>query len=289
MAPSSGHLRPASAGACSESPREGSLSVVVPARNEAANLVQLVDEIVASCRLLCRQNAAGRPSSVRGFELLIVDDASMDETASVLEQLRSAVPELRVLCLKANAGQSAALLAGIRAAEGEWIATLDADLQNDPADLPRLWDALGDHDAALGWRRIRRDRWSRRAVSRAANLIRNAVLKQSIRDTGCAIRIFRRADALTLPPFHGMHRFLGPLLLRQGCRVVQIAVNHRPRGHGRSHYNLWNRSWRVVIDLFGVAWLMRRAIRYEVVEPMKAGHTLTGRHHHHQPVQALSR
>jgi glycosyltransferase involved in cell wall biosynthesis len=161
-------------------------------------------------------------------------------------------------------------VAGIRSARGDWIATLDADLQNDPADLVRLWEALPGHDVALGWRAERRDAWSRRIVSRWANRVRNGVLGQSIRDTGCSVRIFPRAAALRLPVFRGVHRFLGPLLLREGCRLVQVPVGHRHRPHGRSHYNLWNRSIQVVIDLLGVAWLLRRPLGYRVVQAWDA-------------------
>ena len=152
-------------------------------------------------------------------------------------------------------------MAGIRAARGNWIATLDADLQNDPADLIRLWRALPGHDAVLGWRVKRQDVWSKRLISYWANLLRNKVLGQSIRDTGCSVRIFPRALALRLPTFNGMHRFFGSLLLREGCRLVQVPVHHRPRSHGRSHYNFWNRSFQVVIDLLGVIWLMHRPLR----------------------------
>ena len=154
-------------------------------------------------------------------------------------------------------GQSAATVAGIRAARGNWIATLDADLQNDPADLVRLWNALPGHDAALGWRLNRQDVWSKRLISRWANLVRNLLLGQSIHDSGCSVRIFRREMALRLPVFRGVHRFLGPLFLREGCRLIEVPVHHRPRPHGQSHYNFWNRSLQVVLDLFGVAWLMR--------------------------------
>jgi glycosyltransferase involved in cell wall biosynthesis len=181
-----------------------------------------------------------------------------------LKSLAADYPELRAVVLAVGVGQSAATIAGIRAARGDWIATLDADLQNDPADLVRLWDALPGHDAVLGWRVKRRDAWSKRVISRWANRVRNAVLGQSIRDTGCSVRIFPRALALRLPMFCGVHRFFGSLLLREGCRLVQVPVRHRPRPHGRSHYNLWNRSIRVVADLFGVAWLLRRTLRYRV-------------------------
>jgi glycosyltransferase involved in cell wall biosynthesis len=196
---------------------------------------------------------------------VIVDDGSTDATARVLRELAGTYPEVRPLRLRASVGQSAATVAGFRAARGDWIATLDADLQNDPADLVALWNALPGYDVALGWRVKRADVGSKRAVSRLANWVRNAVLGQSIRDTGCSVRIFPRTVALRLPLFQGVHRFFGPLFLREGCRVVQVPVNHRPRPHGRSHYNLWNRSLRVIVDLAGVAWLMRRPVLHETL------------------------
>ena len=218
----------------------------------------------------CDLREAGGPRRLAGFEIIVVDDASTDRTPAVLRGLAADYPELRVLVLADGVGQSSATLAGIRAARGDWIATLDADLQNDPADLVRLWEALPGHDAALGWRVERQDVWSRRVISRWANRVRNGVLGQSIRDTGCSVRIFPREVALRLPAFRGVHRFFGPLLLREGCRLVQVPVGHRPRPHGRSHYNLWNRSIQVVVDLLGVAWLLRRPLRYRVVQAWDA-------------------
>jgi glycosyltransferase involved in cell wall biosynthesis len=252
-----------------------SLSVVVPAKNEARSLPRLVDEIVVALRPLIAEDRPSAGTRLDWFEVVVVDDGSTDETPALLDRLATAFPELRSVRLARNVGQSSATAAGFRAARGGWVATLDADLQNDPADLARLWDALPGHDAALGWREKRRDVWSKRIISRWANRIRNAVLGQSIRDTGCSVRIFPRAVALRLPMFQGCHRFFGPLLIREGCTIIQRPVNHRPRPHGSSHYNLWNRSARVVVDLLGVAWLMRRGVQYEVIHEPSA---LTPRH-----------
>jgi dolichol-phosphate mannosyltransferase len=238
------------------------LSVVVPAKNESASLPQLVAEVADALRPL-QEFRAGKPR-LHGFEIVLVDDGSTDATPRVLRELRTTYPELRPVTLAQNVGQSAATAAGLRAARGDWVATLDADLQNHPADLAALWDALPGHDAALGWRMKREDVWSKRLISRCANAVRNRVLGQSIRDTGCSVRIFPRAVALRLPMFHGSHRFFGPLLIREGCRIVQLPVTHRPRPHGTSHYNIFNRSIKVILDLFGVAWLMRRPVRYQV-------------------------
>jgi dolichol-phosphate mannosyltransferase len=238
------------------------LSIIVPAKNEAASLPQLVDEVVRAFRPLLADRVGGH--RLDEFEILVVDDGSTDETAAVLRDLAGLYPELRPIGLASNSGQSAATLAGFRAARGNWVAILDADLQNDPADLATLWDALPGHDAALGWRTKREDVWSKRVISRWANRIRNRVLGQAIKDTGCAVRIFPRDVALRFPMFHGAHRFYGPLLLREGCRIIQVPVTHRPRPHGQSHYTLRNRSIKVVVDLLGVAWLMRRPVRYQL-------------------------
>jgi glycosyltransferase involved in cell wall biosynthesis len=253
-------------GAMAEDPGPGSfLSVIVPAKDEAASLPRLVSEIASALRPLC-DDSSDSPRKLGGFEIVLVDDGSTDDSRQVLEGLRGEYPELEPRFLARNAGQSSAIAAGFRAARGDWVATLDADLQNDPADLAVLWDALPGHDAALGWRVKRQDVWSKRFISRWANRARNRVLGQSIRDTGCSVRIFRRSMALRLPMFRGAHRFMGPLLLREGCRLIQVPVNHRARPHGISHYNFRNRSFKVVVDLFGVAWLMRRPARYEMLE-----------------------
>ena len=238
------------------------LSVVIPARNEAPSLAQLIGETSSSLRGICQR----RTRALDGFEIIVVDDGSTDETCLVLSDLIAIYPELRALTLAPGVGQSGAIVAGIQAAIGNWIATLDGDLQNDPADLVRLWNALPGYDVALGWRRTREDCWSKRTVSFWSNRVRNFVLGQSIRDTGCSVRIFPRAVALRLPLFQGFHRFLGPLCLREGCRLVQVPVQHRFRPYGCSHYGLGNRSVNVIADLVGVAWLMSRPIRCQVVQ-----------------------
>lgn len=263
--------------------RRPTLSVVVPAHNEAENLPRLVAEIVAALEPLCVESIASenarrgrihaenhgentyiltenRPLK-NGFEIVIVDDGSTDATRGVLRELGGDYPELRPVGLANNIGQSGAIVAGLRKARGEWIATLDADLQNDPADLPKLWNAVAGRHAALGVRVDRRDPASKRLIGRLANHVRNCVLGQGIRDTGCSLRIIKRSAAIKLPAFDGMHRFIGPLLIREGRRVVQTPVGHRPRIKGKTHYNIWNRSIHVIVDLFGVWWLSRRAIK----------------------------
>lgn len=244
-----------------ERDNESMLSVVIPAKNEAASLVQLIDEISSVLRPLIQ---CGR-RDLGAFEIVVVDDGSTDPTQTVLQKLAATCPELRVFRMVGGTGQSAATMAGIRLARGNWIATLDADLQNDPADLARLWRAVAGYDGVLGWRVNRQDSWSRRAISYCANVLRNRALGQSIRDTGCSMRIFRRDIALRLPTFNGMHRFFGPLLLREGCHLLQVPVHHRARAHGRSHYSFSNRSHQVIIDLLGILWLMHRSLHCEVI------------------------
>ena len=253
--------------------RDHFLSVIIAARDESASLPQLIAEVRQSLGQLCMECEQTKTGRLIGFEMIVVDDGSTDSTWAVLKALGGTYPELRPLRLGMSAGQSAATVAGLRIARGDWIATLDADLQNNPADLVTVWNAHHGYDAVLGWRVHRADVWLKRLTSYLANGARNAVLGQSIRDTGCSVRLFRRSVALTLPLFKGVHRFWGPLLLRAGCRIIQVPVSHRPRSHGCSHYNLWNRSFGVLIDLFGVAWLMHRPLQYEVevVDELEVG------------------
>jgi glycosyltransferase involved in cell wall biosynthesis len=241
------------------------LSIVVPSKDEAGNLPTLVEEIIGAFRPLIDRAEVGH--YLEAFEIVVVDDGSTDTTRSVLRRLVETYPEVRPVSLARNVGQSAATIAGFRVARGGWVGMLDADLQNPPGDLAKLWDRLPGHDAALGWREARKDCRSKRLISRVANRVRNLVLGQSIKDTGCSVRIFPREVALRMPPFQGMHRFFGPLLLREGCRVVQVPVGHRPRVRGKSHYHFGNRSLRVVVDLIGVAWLLRRPVLFQAIEP----------------------
>jgi len=239
------------------------LSVVVPVHNERDNIVPLLTEIAAALR--------GKVD----FEIVYVDDLSRDDTLAVLTAAKAQFPELRVLRHMAQSGQSTALRTGIKAARGAWIATLDGDGQNDPADIPKLL-AMRDESQAgssggpiklfAGWRVNRQDSGSKRWASRWANRIRSNLLKDETPDTGCGIKLFERAVFLDLPYFDHMHRYLPALVQRAGWQVKSVPVNHRARGAGVSKYNNLNRALVGISDLRGVAWLIRRSKRTAVEE-----------------------
>ena len=234
------------------------LSVVVPVFNERDNVTPLVDEIVAALR--------GRIA----FEIVYVDDHSRDDSLAVLKALQGRVPELRVLHHVNQSGQSTAVRNGVKAARGAWIATLDGDGQNDPADIPKLLDARAQADAGTklfaGWRVNRQDSGSKRWASKFANAIRRRLLRDDTPDTGCGIKLFEREAFLDLPYFDHMHRYLPALMQRAGWKTVSVPVNHRARGAGVSKYNNLNRALVGIADLRGVAWLIRRAKRTAVQE-----------------------
>jgi dolichol-phosphate mannosyltransferase len=234
------------------------LSVVVPVYNEQDNILPLLAEIAAALR--------GRGA----YEVVYVDDASSDGTLGVLTRARMLHPELRVLRHRERSGQSTAIRNGVKAARGRWIATLDGDGQNDPADIPKLLAMRDGSPPAIrlfaGWRVNRQDSGSKRWASRWANAIRSRLLRDDTPDTGCGIKLFERAAFLDLPYFDHMHRFLPALVQRAGWQVRSVPVNHRPRGTGISKYNNLNRALVGIADLRGVAWLIRRSKRTAVDE-----------------------
>lgn len=196
------------------------------------------------------------------FEIVAIDDGSADTTAAELGKAGESCPNLRVLQHRMRSGQSMALITGVRAAHGPWIATLDGDGQNDPNDIPELLSAAkahgGDPVLIAGFRRHRRDSLAKRWGSRFANTVRARLLGDATPDTGCGLKVFRREDFLALPQFDHMHRFLPALFLRHGGTVLSLPVNHRPRTRGRSHYGSLDRLAVGILDLAGVWWLKRR-------------------------------
>jgi dolichol-phosphate mannosyltransferase len=238
------------------------LSVVIPVKNEAGNIGPLVAEIVAALDRLAV------------YEMVYVDDGSTDSTVAEIRRLQPAMPQLLLVRHASNYGQSAAIRSGVKAARGRWIATLDGDGQNDPADLPallRMAQASDDHRRTppplliVGYRARRRDSWSKRKASRIANGVRRRLLRDATPDTGCGLKLFPRALFLDLPFFDHMHRFLPALVLREGGTVRSVAVNHRPRQRGASKYGVFDRLTVGITDLIGVIWLRRRSARPLVI------------------------
>ena len=221
--------------------------MVIPVYNEEENLPVLHGEILRAM--------AG---SGRSWEVLYVDDGSTDTSPAILSGLAYEDPRVRVIRQRRNSGQSAALDAGFRHARGGIVVTLDADLQNDPADIPRLLERIGEYDVVSGVRTRRQDSWIRKVSSRVANAVRASMLRDGTPDTGCGIKLMHRATFLQLPHFNHMHRFLPALYQRAGARVISVPVRHRPRTRGISKYGLRNRLWVGIVDLFGVRWLIRR-------------------------------
>lgn len=231
------------------SPLEGApvVSVVVPVFNEEGSLPSLLHELSSTL-------------PVDGsWEAVLVDDGSSDASPDILDAIGAADPRFRVVHLSCNSGQSAAFFIGFRVARGGILATLDADGQNDPADLSRLVAAICDGaDVACGWRRRRRDSVSRRLGSLLAGAVRRAVIHDGVIDTGCSAKAFRRSFIDPLPYWDGMHRFLPALCAARGARLVQLPVNHRPRMAGKSKYSNFGRLLRTIPDLFGVRWRISR-------------------------------
>jgi glycosyltransferase involved in cell wall biosynthesis len=237
------------------------LSIVIPVRNEAGNIAPLVEEIDAAFK-----------GGLIDYEIVYVDDGSTDATAAELDALRTMNPRLCVVRHAQSCGQSAAIRSGIKAARAAWIATLDGDGQNDPADIPSLCQIASAAPPLpplliAGHRARRRDSWMKRQSSKIANAVRRAMLHDDTPDTGCGLKLFPRALYLDLPFFDHQHRFLPALWLREGGVVRSLPVNHRPRERGRSKYGTWDRLWVGIGDLFGVMWLCRRQAVPRLVAP----------------------
>jgi len=224
------------------------VSIVVPVFNEEENLPILQSELRAALGGL-------------DHEIIFVDDGSTDRSAEKIERL----PNVRVVRFEKNTGQSAALYAGIKTARGRTIVMIDSDLQNDPADIPRLLAEISSGaDLVCGYRAQRKDTFAKRLTSRVANFVRSRFTKDYVRDTGCTLKAMRRECADTLVPFKGMHRFIPALVRGAGYRLVEIPVNHRPRRFGQTKYGFGSRAVRATTDMFGVRWLLSRRLNYKI-------------------------
>jgi len=232
------------------------ISVAIPVFNEVESIEDLVTRVESSL------NQIGHP-----WELILVDDGSNDGSFDKIRELKTGRPWLRGLRFSKNNGQTAAMGAGIKAAQGELIVTLDADLQNDPADIPLLLAGIEQgYDAAVGWRKKRNDTLVRRLSSRFANWVRNLISSATIKDTGCSLKAFKAEAIKPIELFEGMHRFLPTLVKMNGGTVVEIEVSHHPRQKGESKYNVWNRVFRSFLDLLAIRWMKWRKLRYQVDE-----------------------
>ncbi len=250
---------------------EPQLSFVIPCHNEEANLRPLVSAI----------REAVEPLKL-SYEIVITDDHSTDNSWAALKELAAAEPRVRALRFAFNCGQSAALWAGMKAARGDTIVTLDADLQNDPRDVPKFLEALKQYDCVCGSRiaaRSQGDNLIRIASSRIANWVRNKVSGETISDAGCCYRALRRECMDNLKFFKGMHRFLPTLIKIEGFSVTEIPVRHNPRTAGRTHYGVWNRLFASFYDLLAVRWMKKRMFRYEIAERLNLKNAVEPQRH----------
>lgn len=231
------------------------LTLVIPAFNEQENIDVLLERVGAA---LQRTEVA--------FEVIVVDDGSTDQTPTLLSHGLARCPWLRVLRLERNMGQSSAFDAGFRAARGDVIATIDADLQNDPEEIPRLLPLLNGHDMITGWRQDRHDSRLRQFESRIANAIRNWISRDTIKDSASSLKVYKRHCLEGIQLYSGMHRFLPTLVKMRGFTVNEVPVKHSARYAGTAKYGLRNRAWRSFIDLLAVRWMKNRYLRYEVRE-----------------------
>jgi len=235
------------------------LSIVIPVYNEEENLPLLWPEI---CEVL-------EPTGLR-YEAIFVDDGSKDRSAEIVREFRARDPRVRLVRLKVNVGETAATDAGFKSVRGRYVVVMDADLQNDPHDIPGMLKHLEQWDAVTGWRvnRAAGDSWVRRVSSRIANRVRNRLSDETVQDSGCTFRAFRRECLRDLVLYKGFHRFLPTLLKMRGFRVLEVPVNHRPRRFGQSKYGIGNRALRAFVDLLVVRWMKDRLLRYEVAEDL---------------------
>ena len=231
-------------------------SVVLPVYNEQDNLQTLFAEIQAAA------DSTGRP-----WEAVFVDDCSTDRSLSIIRELADAHPEVRYVAFAENRGQSAAFCAGFDAVDSDIVVTMDADLQNDPSDIPDMLAAFGnDCEMVIGWRAKRKDTFIKRISSRIANKIRDSIVDDGVHDTGCSLKVMRTDLLRRIPRFKNMHRYFPILMKMEGARIHEVKVNHRQRGAGVSKYGTLDRALAGIWDLIGVKWLITRYIGYTIKE-----------------------
>ena len=231
------------------------ISIVAPVFNEEENLPLLISKLAEVLGPLGKT-----------YEMIFVDDGSTDRSREVLKGMVPTYPQIRILGFKYNCGETAAGAAGLQEARGDIVFTIDADLQNDPQDIPAMLECLKEYDMVTGWRQKREDTWVKRKTSTIANRIRNRLSGESIRDSGCTFRAYRRECLQNLKLYKGMHRFMPTLVKMEGFRVIEIPIAHHPRQFGVSKYTTWNRMWRAFADLLAVRWMKSRHIRYDIEE-----------------------
>jgi dolichol-phosphate mannosyltransferase len=231
------------------------LSLVIPAYNEEETIEECVREADGVLARLGKR-----------YEIVVVDDGSTDGTFARLRTLKAGTPSLRAVRYHPNKGQTAAMAAGFDRARGDIVVTMDADMQNDPADIPRLLDQMNEWDVVCGVRANRQDNFVRKASSAIANSVRNWLTDEEIHDVGCTLRAYRASYLRRVKLFEGMHRFLPTLLRLERARIVEVPVRHRPRLRGRNKYGIGNRLFKGLRDLWAVRWMQARYIRYEIEE-----------------------
>lgn len=231
------------------------ISVVIPVFNEEENLPVLIPQLYGVLEKLKKP-----------FEIIFVDDGSRDQSRNIIKEASLHYPQIHMIGFKENCGETAATDAGLREAKGGIIITMDADLQNDPNDIPIMLEYLKEYDMVTGWRQTREDPCIKRITSKIANKIRNWLSGESIRDSGCTFRVFRRECLKNIKLFKGMHRFMPTLFRMEGFRVIEIPIKHHPRRFGVSKYTTLNRMWSAFIDLLAVRWMKKRYINFNIDE-----------------------
>ena len=231
------------------------ISIVIPVYNERENLTLLDEKITKNLQPL-----------KKSYEIILVDDGSVDGSVELIRKLQKENPSLRLIRFGHNHGQTAAFAAGFSKARGDIIVTMDADLQNDPADIPLLLEKINEYDVVCGWRHKRNDPLIKKLSSKVANAVRNALSEECINDTGCSLKAFRRACFKNIKLYNGMHRFFPTLMKMEGFTVTQVKVRHYPRLHGFSKYNIRNRLFASFKDLLAIRWMKKRQINYDIIE-----------------------